>query len=156
MERDNTCVELEFQGSKIVVFQSGDIWRFYKIYQWRKLENTANGNGYNFISFGEKKYCRHRIIAMVFLGLDIADLSKQIDHIDGNRTNNSLGNLRIVNHQQNHFNRTKTKGYYWNKQLNKWQAYIGLNGRNIYLGRFDNESDAHSAYLSAKLIHHQI
>ena len=93
---------------------------------------------------------------MVFLGLDIADLSKQIDHIDGNRTNNSLGNLRIVNHQQNHFNRTKTKGYYWNKQLNKWQAYIGLNGRNIYLGRFDNESDAHSAYLSAKLIHHQI
>ena len=158
MERDESCKELEFLGSKIVVFQSGEIWRFHQRWnRWTKIDNTANHiAGYNLIGFGKKLCLRHRIIGMVFLELNIDDPSNQIDHIDGNRTNNSLVNLRIVNNQQNHFNQTKAKGYTWDKQYNKWHAQIHVNGRNIYLGRFDNEADAHSAYLSAKLVHHQI
>ena len=157
MERDDTCREIEIQGSKIVVFQSGEMWRFNKNFiRWTKIENTANtSKGYNTIKLGEKMYKRHRIIGMVFLGLDIDDPTKQIDHIDGNRLNNSLVNLRIVNNQQNCFNR-KSKGYCWHKSRNKWQVRIQLNGKMICLGYFDNESDARSAYLSAKLIYHQI
>ena len=158
MERDESCVELEFRGSKIVVFQSGEIWRSnIRSGRWRKIENTANhSDGYNHIDFGGKIYRRHRIIGMVFLELDINDPTKLIDHIDGNKINNSLANLRIVSQQQNNFNNTKAKGFCWNKRDHKWQARIKLNGRSISLGYFDTESDAHSAYLSAKLVHHQI
>jgi hypothetical protein len=80
----------------------------------------------------------------------------QVDHISGVTHDNRLVNLRLVNNQQNHFNHTKALGYYWNKQNNKWQAQIQLDGRIIYLGCFVNEEDARKAYLDAKLIHHKI
>lgn len=158
MERDDTCKEIEFCGSKLVVFQSGEIWRSnIQSGRWKKIENTANStHGYNTIGFGRKIYKRHRIIGMVFLDLDINDPVKEIDHIDGNRLNNSLANLRIVSHHQNLFNKTKTKGYCWHKRDNKWMAQIRVNGQLKHLGYFDTETDASSAYLSAKLIHHQI
>jgi hypothetical protein len=80
----------------------------------------------------------------------------QIDHIDGNRSNNFLSNLRLVTHQQNQWNRTAAKGYYWNKQHKKWMARISLNGKEKFLGYFDSEAEAHQAYLDAKKIYHII
>jgi hypothetical protein len=80
----------------------------------------------------------------------------QIDHIDGNRTNNYLCNLRVVSHQHNQWNHTKAKGYYWNKQSKKWMAYIYLNDNQKYLGCFNTEAEARQAYLDAKAIYHVI
>ena len=42
------------------------------------------------------------------------------------------------------------KGYSWNNQKRKWQARIKINQRIRHLGFFDNEGDAHNAYLVAK------
>ena len=42
------------------------------------------------------------------------------------------------------------KGYSWNNQKNKWGARIKINQKIIHLGFFDNEEDAHNAYLVAK------
>ena len=47
---------------------------------------------------------RHRIIAYAFLNLNINDNSKQVDHQNGDRTNNNIANLRVVNPQQNQWN----------------------------------------------------
>ena len=79
-----------------------------------------------------------------------------IDHIDGNKSNNFLSNLRVVTHQQNQWNHTKAKGYYWARLANKWRAQIRVNGKNKKLGYYDTEAEAHQAYLSAKAIYHQI
>ena len=103
---------------------------------------------------GKRKfYLVHRIVAHVYLGLDIENPKQIIDHIDRNTLNNNVSNLRIVTHQQNQFN-TNAKGYTWYKR--KWKAYIKLNGKKIHLGYFEKEEDASKAYKDAKLIHHII
>jgi hypothetical protein len=90
----------------------------------------------------------HRVVYELAHGTIPAGL--HIDHIDGNKSNNLLSNLRLVTHQENHFNRTKAKGYYWFKRDKKWMAYIGLNGKNKHIGYYDTEQEAHQAYLNAK------
>ena len=82
------------------------------------------------------------------------EIVEQIDHIDGNPLNNSISNLRAVDHQQNNFNRTKAKGFY--RKSRKYISQIKLNGKRIHLGVFDNETDARNAYLEAKKIYHKI
>jgi hypothetical protein len=81
---------------------------------------------------------------------------EQIDHINGIRDDNRICNLRSVTHQQNHFNMTKAKGFYWVKSRNKWESKIMLNGKSIHLGLFEKEEDARTAYLEAKKQYHII
>lgn len=79
----------------------------------------------------------------------------QIDHIDRNRSNNKISNLRIVTNQQNSFN-TNAKGYYWDKHAKKYEAKISLNKKTIYLGLYNTEEEARQAYLDAKDKYHII
>lgn len=133
----------------------GEMWGYMKgKKEWLLIENNGNNNGYNQISCGGKLYRRHRVLACVFLGLDINDPKSQVDHIDCNKLNNSLENLRIVSNQQNQWNRKDTKGYCWYERYKKFQANICLNGKHIHLGYFDNEDDARQAYITAKEEHH--
>tara|TARA_R110000868_G_scaffold339485_1_gene600210 strand:- start:181 stop:645 length:465 start_codon:yes stop_codon:yes gene_type:complete len=121
------------------------------------LKQSDDGDGYYKISlFKDKKvYCKkvHRLLGITFLN---CSNDMQIDHIDGDRSNNSLSNLRIVTSQENHFNRTTAKGCHFYKPTNRWMAYIVLNKKKIHLGYFDTEEDAHAAYLKAKEIYHVI
>lgn len=142
--------------TKLCVFEDGRVYRFRKNGDLKLVENIANSQGYNRIGCNGRNVLRHRIISFAFLGLDINDLSKQVDHIDGQRINNNVSNLRVLNHQENHLNRTTAKGYNWHKQHQKFTAQIQLNGKKIYLGLFNSEEDARSAYLSAKLVYHKI
>ena len=149
------AIEVTVNGSKLRVYRNGDVFRMIKNQDWRLVKNTPNGStGYNQVGCGDSKYYRHRIIAYAYLNLDIDDISKHIDHINGNPLCNHLDNLRIVTHQENNHNRTRAKGYYWNKRNKKWRASIGLNGKTIDLGHYDTEEEARAAYLAAKLIYH--
>ena len=72
-----------------------------------------------------------------------------LDHIDRDKDNNDILNLREVTHSQNARNKDKLKnatsrycGVYWNKHKNKWQAQISLNGTTKSLGRFNSEKEA--------------
>ena len=65
----------------------------------------------------------------------------QVDHINGNRMDNRRCNLRVCSNQQNSFNR-KCNGYYFRKDLNKWQSYITVNNKTITLGCYEKEEDA--------------
>jgi phage tail tube protein FII len=83
---------------------------------------------------------------------------QEIDHINGIRDDNRICNLRSVTRQQNQWNRTTAKGYY--KQINKdsisYIAQIYINTKRIYLGLFNTEEEARTAYLAAKQIYHVI
>lgn len=79
-----------------------------------------------------------------------------IDHINGIRDDNRICNLREITNQQNHFNRPNAKGYYWNKNRNKWHATIEINYQKKHLGVFNTEQEARNAYLAAKEIYHKI
>lgn len=77
------------------------------------------------------------------------------DHIDGNGLNDTRDNLRVATKAQNNRNSSKRrgtsqyKGVYWDKARNKWRASIAINGVPKFLGRFDDELEAHKAYCEA-------
>lgn len=144
-------------GRRLVVNKNGGVYGLKSNGEIKLIRNVASNQlGYNRIECGKKMIRRHRIVAYTFIGLDLENPKQQVDHIDGNKLNNSIDNLRVVNHQQNHFNRTTAKGYYWNKRNNKWLAQIKLNGKTIGLGYYNTESEARTAYITAKLIYHKI
>lgn len=127
---------------------------------WIALTFYESKHGYLTTSINNKKYSKHRLIFYAYnQDWDISDCSvktNSIDHIDGDRKNNNIENLRVVTHQQNHFNRTTAKGYYWHKGSKKWEARITVDGKRYYIGSFDTEEEARQAYLNAKEIYHMI
>jgi len=93
----------------------------------------------------------HQLVAMAFLGHERCGMKLVIDHINDIKSDNNVDNLQIVS---NRFNVRKTqgdassnyKGVYWSKTSKKWVAQIKINGRQINLGHFINEIDAHNMY----------
>ena len=148
-------MDIELNGIKLRVWRNGDIFRYYeKGGFYREQPNIRNHSaGYNSFQLNKKMYYRHRIIAYCYLGLNINNTEIHIDHIDHNKINNNVENLRLVSNQQNQFNRSNVKGYYYDKRRNKFYAKITLNKR-INLGGFDTEEEAHNAYLEAKEKYH--
>lgn len=89
----------------------------------------------------------HRIIYF----LETGEQPEQIDHIDRNRTNNHISNLRAATHQQNIFNSSPVngaasqyKGVY--RKGKKWGASIARGEAKYRIGCFDSEEDAAIAY----------
>ena len=111
------------------------------------------------IGINGKVYRAHRLIFLYHHGY----LPGEIDHIDGNKLNNNINNLRESTHQQNHMNRKKTKsingkptssdfkGVYLNKRDKKWAAYIYIDGKKKHLGYHTSEIEAALAYDQAAI-----
>ena len=108
--------------------------------------------GYVVIGLGGKEYYAHRLAWLIQTG----EWPTQVDHKDGNRTNNAWHNLREATHSENVLNakraRNNTTGYKgvsFHKAAGKWSAQIYLGGKSQHLGLFDSPKDAHAAYLRA-------
>lgn len=76
-----------------------------------------------------------------------------VDHINGNTLDNRRSNLRIVSNRENQSNQKRHRsgklvGSRFNKKTKKWSSKIRMNGKEIYLGYFSTEIEAHQAYLS--------
>lgn len=91
----------------------------------------------------------HRLVGIAYI--ENRDNKECIDHIDGNKSNNNINNLRWVTHQENQWNKNISskntsgiKGVSWYKRDKKWRATINLNTK-IHLGYFDNIEDARLA-----------
>ena len=127
---------------------------------WYKFNGTINKQtGYKTIKINKKCYYYHRVIYKLNNPeWDITDncCNNSIDHIDHNKLNNNIENLRCVTHQHNLWNRAHAKGYSWNKKDSRWRAKITVNGKTKSLGTFINEEDARNAYLDAKIKYHVI
>ena len=68
---------------------------------------TIESNGYKTFWFNDNRYKLHRILYYMYHRIDIG--STQIDHIDQNKANNSIHNLRLASNAQNSMNRTIQK-----------------------------------------------
>ncbi len=152
-------IDTVYYNDEIRCFRNGVVERLYYHKYWRIVENTGNNiKGYNLIKINEKTIRRHRLIAYCFLGLDDIvgrlDKTNVIDHIDGNKLNNCVSNLRITNSSGNGQNRPNTKGYTFHKRDKKYQAEIKINKKSIHLGYYETEEEARQAYLEGKRKYH--
>ena len=84
-----------------------------------------------------------------------ADGKSCVDHIDNDKSNNNIANLRWATHSENNPNRTMmsnntsgVKGVSWDKDTNKWRSQINIDGININLGRFVHLEDAKQARIT--------
>lgn len=117
--------------------------------------NTSDG--YTDVWVGGRMLKAHRVIYALVYG----EMPDEIDHINGNRSDNKIENLRAVSRSENNHNykmlKTNTSGFqgvYWNTQRQKWMAYIKVNNRMINLGRFKDRDDAVQARKIAKIKYH--
>ena len=112
-------------------------------------------NGYTTISIHGGVYMAHRLAWLYEYGVWP---NGDIDHIDGNKTNNALYNLRNVSRSENNFNqklcsknsKTGLLGVSRHKESGRYRATIYINYKQKCLGYFDTPEEAHQAYLTAK------
>lgn len=99
----------------------------------------------------KRQYLEHRIIWLYVYGRWPVG---QIDHINGNKEDNRIENLREVSNRENSQNKTihrngKLVGACFDKNSNKWQSSIQVGKKLHFLGRYNTQQEAHEAYLKA-------
>lgn len=138
------------------------------LFKWKKRRRgvsisrtlgTDNGFGYLRITvLGVSRYA-HRLAWLYVYGEMPA---YEIDHINGNRSDNRICNLRSVTPSQNKQNFCRAQsnsksghlGVSWHKKARKWQAHISVDKKHIYLGLYDDIASAYSSALEAKATYH--
>ncbi len=120
-------------------------------YNNRIITQRKTNDGYFYVEIcvnykrGTKKV--HRIVAESFHGMQI---NKCVNHIDGNKENNYINNLEWVSTRENMAHRSlmkkKTSKYTnitWDKKKLKWRAQVYIDGKQIYIGLYENEDEAY-------------
>ena len=121
----------------------------------KKTLTSAHPRGYKTGMILGKRYLTHRIIWLISYG----DWPKyQIDHINGDRTDNRLCNLRDLDQKNNCRNMglraTNTSGITgvrWSESANKWRAAIMVNYKSISLGCYDELAESAKARKEAEI-----
>lgn len=106
----------------------------------------------------DKMYLAHRVAWAIHYG---EWPKSDIDHIDGDKKNNRINNLRTALPAENLRNKKKTKanksglkGVSWDASRGRWRAVIAKNGRQKFLGYFDDIEHGHAAYVAASASMH--
>lgn len=143
-------------------------WLFYEpstgLFVWRRKPRTNRikcgqtagthnkSTGYNFI----KIPCFQRIGAHRLAWLYVYGEwpTGEIDHINGSPSDNRITNLRIATKSQNAANTrarnsSGRKGVHYRPKRRNWVSRITVNGKEHFLGVFDDPESAHKAYMSA-------
>ena len=138
------------------------------LFTWKKnrgnvragsIAGTLHRTGYVHITINRKIYKAHRLAYKMYYGSDPVD---QVDHIDCDRSNNRIANLRDATPSQNHANtrvRKKNssgiKGVYMTSNRKKfpWKACIKINKKLTYLGSYKTKEEAALAYDKAAKEH---
>jgi len=119
-------------------------------------DSYIGNRGYRVASFvadgKERKLLAHRVLYTLAHGS--IPVGMVIDHINGERADNRLCNLRVLTRQQNDQNRTRVRGCDWYKPRRLWRARITVEGKEVRLGFFTTEEEARARYLEAKAFYH--
>lgn len=143
-------------------YKEGEL--YWKVYTSSKTKpgdkaGCKNSHGYIQISIKKKLYQAHRIIFFMHNGY----FPKYVDHIDGNRLNNRIENLRKATNFENSWNSkirknntSGIKGVNWNKSRKKWEVRLrfAVTGKNLYFGRYVDKELAELVAIEARNKYH--
>lgn len=118
------------------------------------VAGSPTSNGYTRLRLNGVEYLAHRI---AWLCVNGEHPTKLIDHIDGNKQNNAIANLRLVSMSENVQNQKRAMSHNKTGFLgvshhgkNVFRAAINIGGKGVYIGSFKTPEAAHAAYLTAK------
>jgi hypothetical protein len=147
--------------NKYLNFEDGKFHWKISLSNRAKLGDTAGtltSHGYKSICVNRKRYYEHSLVFLYHYGY----IPKMIDHINGNKLDNRIENLRECNSFQNSANKAKTvlntsghKGVHKQKNSNKWRAQIQIGSTRKHLGYFDNILEAKKAYDNEAILHYK-
>lgn len=121
-----------------------------------RLAGCVSRAGYLVIKVNRKQVRANRLAIFLSNGEWPAG---EVDHINGDKLDNRLENLRVTDRAGNSQNRRKAhrdhhscglQGVAWNKQHRRWQAKIMANKVRYHIGYYNDPAVAHQAYLEAK------
>lgn len=143
---DKLVASLDFDPETGIFRHRRSIGRYAKV---GGVAGSVNPNGYRYISVGGRLYLAHRL-AWLYLHKDFPE--HDIDHVDGNRDNNAIANLRQATRSQNLANKVTPgrdipKGVHFMKNRGTWNAKI----RNKHIGAFETMEEAAEAYRQAAI-----
>ncbi len=107
-----------------------------------KIAGSVGTKGHIYINLYKENFLAHRLAWFLYYGHD--PVTYQIDHINRNKLDNSINNLRLANHSLNSQNRTGVRGYRLHR--GKYEVAISVNKVVIPLGSFYTEAEAQAAY----------
>lgn len=120
-------------------------------YERVKTHNWSISHGYAYFTDNNTSPRRTEKLHNFILNHTPSDVI--IDHINGNKLDNRLVNLRFVSYKENIRNSSSKnnstsgfKGVSWDSSRNKWIASIQHGGKTHHIGRFDNEEECARAY----------
>ena len=120
------------------------------------VAGSINKNGYRLIQINKKSYKASRLVWMYVYGEDPSDLT--VDHIDKNRSNDAINNLRLATYSQQLFNRaewgksTGIRGVRYNQKTDTYSAVICFGGLNTSK-QFDTAEEAQAYYNKLRAEH---
>jgi len=110
-------------------------------------------DGYLLVRIDRRNYRGHRLAWLYTFG---EWPNGDLDHINCDRADNRISNLREATRSQNQANMRRPrhntsgfKGASFHQRKGKWQAIIQKDGKTLYLGLFPTAADAHAAYCAA-------
>lgn len=123
------------------------------------IAGTKHPAGYVVIVLLGRKYRAHHLAWLATTG-SLPD--GQLDHKNTNRADNRISNLRISSQRQNTYNsslrsnnKSGVKGVHWHQSSGLWRAVITVEGKKIYLGKFEELSQAVAVIEHARSEHHR-
>jgi hypothetical protein len=158
MKIDNIMITQEFLHE---LFEYCDGEMYWKNHKYKKLNGKKVGCLYNtnyiYVKIKNKHYSLHRLIFLYHYGF----LPKNVDHIDCNKSNNKIENLREATRSQNQFNRqlqknntSGIKNVSWCKNSNKWKVQLRINNKKKSIGCYHDIKLAELVAIEARNKYH--
>jgi len=136
--------------------------RYERFYKGRIKKVNVRNKGYKIYTLNingvYRTFLGSQLVAMAFLGHEPDGHKLVVDHINGDRSDDRVDNLRIVSHRANTSTCFRSDrdslgseyiGVHWHKKTSKWQSKIKHNGADVHLGCYDTEIEASNAYQEA-------
>jgi len=154
INKNNRTVDVYDDGR---IFQHAFTGADGRKWKGKFIKQANDQDGYKLVSIGSGQgfgamFKVHRLVIEAFS--ESFNSSLQVDHINGEKSDNSLSNLRMSDSSSNgRAFRSKIKnttsrfrGVYWNKKAKKWKSDIRKDGHKFFVGLFNSELDAAKAY----------
>ena len=142
--QNTAATGLSKRFNEVLEFRDGLLYWKVTLSNVAKAGNVAGcsaSNSYGSVMVDQIAYCTHRVVFCMYQGY----MPEQVDHIDGNRKNNSIENLRPATNALNCLNRNAqsnnklgVKNVCWHKTHKKWFVQVSVKGKRVVSKLFDD------------------